>query len=319
MKKLLISVFALLAAVSLSAQDLQTIYNEAGAAYNAKDFKTAATKFEQVIEQGADNEDVAALVTTAKSTLPKCYFRLGGAAAMAKNYDEALTNFVMSSELASLYGDSKQENQSNIWIARVYQAQGGDAFNNKDYAKAAEVFAKGYEYDVNNMDLALNLAMSYCEVFMNTGDMSMYEKGMDIFEDVAGRTNPKYAAAAEKAKENIALYTNNMVAKLQLAKDFDGIISAADALLAKNSANALAHKVRLQAYDSKKDYNKVIELGQAAADVQTDDEDKSLMYYIIGTAYNAKEMKPQAISAFKQVTAGAPVANAKKAIAELSK
>ena len=93
----------------------------------------------------------------------------------------------------------------------------------------------------------------------------------------------------------------------------------ADDLLAKNPESALAQNVRLQAYANKKDYAKVIELGQAAADAQTDAADKSLMYYLLGAAYNAKEMKPQAIAAFKQVTDGPAAENAKAALAELSK
>ena len=104
-----------------------------------------------------------------------------------------------------------------------------------------------------------------------------------------------------------------------VANDFDGIIAMADALLAKNAENALAQKVRLQAYASKKDYNKVIELGEAAAKVQTDPEDVSLMYLTLGAAYNAKEMKPQAIEAFRKVTAGPAVESAKAALAELTK
>ena len=124
---------------------------------------------------------------------------------------------------------------------------------------------------------------------------------------------------AAKAKEMIALYTNNKVATLQAANDFDGIIAMADALLAKNAENALAQKVCLQAYASKKDYNKVIELGEAAAKVQTDPEDVSLMYLTLGAAYNAKEMKPQAIEAFRKVTAGPAVESAKAALAELTK
>lgn len=109
----------------------------------------------------------------------------------------------------------------------------------------------------------------------------------------------------------MALYTNNMVAKMQAANDFDGIIKMADDLLAKNPQSALAQNVRLQAYANKKDYAKVIELGQAAADAQTDPADKSLMYYLLGAAYNAKEMKPQAIAAFKQVTDGPAAENAR--------
>lgn len=46
MKNLFVSAIALLATVSLSAQDVTPIYNEAAAAYSAKDFATAAAKFE---------------------------------------------------------------------------------------------------------------------------------------------------------------------------------------------------------------------------------------------------------------------------------
>ena len=150
-----------------------------------------------------------------------------------------------------------------------------------------EIFAKGYAADPDNTGMALNLAMSYCEMAMSSGDMSQYEKGMEIYEAVAAKTHPKYAEDAAKAKEDMALYTNNMVAKMQAANDFDGIIKMADDLLAKNPQSALAQNVRLQAYANKKDYAKVIELGQAAADVQTDPADKSLMYYLLGAAYNA--------------------------------
>ena len=318
MKKLFVLAIALLAAVSLPAQDLTAIYNEAAAAYGAKNYAGAAAKFEQVIEQGMDSEEAASLVATAKKTLPNCYFYLGGAL-KAKNYDEALKNFTKSAELAELYGDMNQMAKANGWVAKMYQIQGGDAFNNKDYVTAAGIFEKGYKADPDNTDMALNLAMSYCEMFMNTGDMAQYEKGMDVYEAIAAKTHPKYAEAAAKAKEMMALYTTNMVAKLQEANNFDGIIAAADAMLAKNPTSALAEKVRLQAYANKKDFSKVIELADGAANAQTDPEDKSLMYYLLGAAYNAKEMKPQAIAAFQKVTAGPAAESAKAALAELSK
>ena len=232
MKKLLVSVIALFGAVSLSAQDVTAIYNEAAAAFGAKNFTEAATKFEQVIDQGMDNESAASMVATAKSTLPKCYFMLGGGALKTKNYDEALKNFEKSAELAELYGDMNQMAKSNGWVAKIYQIQGGDAFNNKDYATASEIFAKGYAADPDNTGMALNLAMSYCEMAMSSGDMAQYEKGMEVYEAIAAKTHPKYAEDVAKAKEGMALYTNNMVAKMQAANDFDGIIKMADDLLA---------------------------------------------------------------------------------------
>ena len=87
MKKLLVSVIALLATVSLSAQDLTAVYNEAAAAFGNKDFAGAAAKFEEVIDKGMDDETAASLVAIAKTTLPKCYFMLGGSALKTKNYE----------------------------------------------------------------------------------------------------------------------------------------------------------------------------------------------------------------------------------------
>ena len=312
MEKIFVSAVALMAALTLSAQDVTTIFNEAGAAFNAKDFAGAAAKFEQVIDLGIDNDEVASQVATAKATLPKCYYYLGGAAIKSQNYDEALKQFSRSAELAELYGDMTQMSKSNGWVAKIYQIQGGDAFNNKDYVTAASVFEKGYKADPDNTGMALNLAMSYCE-------MGEYEKGMDIYEAIAAKTHPKYAEDVAQAKEMMALYTNNKVAGMQQAGDFDGIITMADAQLEKNPASALFQKVRLQAYSGKKDYAKVIELGQAAADAQTDEEDRSLMYYVLGAAYNAREMRDQAIAAFQKVTAGEAAENARAALAELQK
>lgn len=312
MKKLFVSAIALLASATLSAQDVTPVYNEAAAAYGARDFATAAAKFEQVIDEGIDQDDAATMVATAKTTLPKCYFMLGGGAFQKKNYEDALANFSKSAELAELYGDMQQMAKANGWVARIYQVQGGEAFNNKDFATAADIFAKGYKADPDNTAMALNLAMSYCE-------MGNYAEGLAVYETVAGKTHPKYAEDAAKAKEMMALYTNNMVASMQQAGDYDGLIAIADAQLEKNPASALFQKVRLQAYANKKEYAKVIELGEAAAAAQTEEADKSLMYYLLGAAYNAREMKPQAIAAFKQVTAGPAAQNAAAALAELTK
>ena len=93
MKKLFVSAIALLAAVSLSAQDLTALFNEAVSSYQNKDFAGAAAKFEKVIDDGMDSEEAASLVATAKKTLPTCYFMLGGAGVKSKNYDAALQNF----------------------------------------------------------------------------------------------------------------------------------------------------------------------------------------------------------------------------------
>ncbi len=314
MKKLFVSMVALLATITLSAQDLTTVYNDAVAAYSAKDFAKAIPAFEQVIDLGLDSEEssAAGFVATAKKSIPTCYYMLGGGAMKAKNYDLALENFTKSAEIAELYGEVAQMNKSNVWIGKLYQVQGGEAFNAKDYATAATIFEKGYKANPRNTDMALNYAMSLCE----SGN---YLKGMEVYEDLAALPVSKFEAVVAKAGEMMNLYTNNEVAKLQGASNFDGIITMAETMLSKNPASPLAEKIRLQAYSGKKDYAKVIELGSNAAEIQTNPHDKSLMYYTLGAAYNAREMKPQAIEAFKKVTEGPAAENAKAALVDLQK
>lgn len=317
MKKIVLMVFALFAFGFVSAQssnEVLTKYNEGVAALQAKDWAKAVQLLEAVVTDGIDSEDSTVLncVQTAKKYIPTCYQGIGLADASSGNYAAAIENLSKAAEKAELYGNSQAKAKANMILAKVYQAQGGEAFNNKDYKTAAEVFAKGYEANPRNTDMALNLAMSYCE-------LGEFQKGMEIYVNICGMPADKYADAIAKAQEMMALYTNNEIAKLQSESNNDGIIALAEQILALNPASALAEKVRLQAYNNKKDYDKVIELGESAALAQTDEEDRSDVYLLIGSAYNAKEMREQAIENLRKVTAGQGVEAAKQAIADLTK
>ena len=167
MKKFLLMAVALLTFGAASAQsEVIAKYNEAAQAMQNKNFASAAQLFEQVIDKGMDSEDqkVLSCVTTAKKYLPVCYQRVGIAAASQKNYPKAIEELQKAADIAELYGNTTEKAKSNNILAKVYQVQGGEAFNAKDYKTAAEVFAKGYAANPRNTDMALNLAMSYCEV-----------------------------------------------------------------------------------------------------------------------------------------------------------
>lgn len=305
-----------MAAVITASAGVQESYDAAVASYNSKDYAAAAASFESVISEGMDAEgsDAANAVATAKASLPKCYFQLGGKSFMAKDYETARTNFQKSAEYAELYDDIASMTKAKMYVGKTYEIQGGTLFNNKDFAGALPVFESGYASDPRNAKMANWLGVCYCE----TG---AFEKGMEVFGKVveAGTKNPKYAAEAEDAEKNMVIYTNNKVADLQASNDYDGVIAMADGLLATNPQNGVAAKVRLQAYMNKKDYTKVIADAEAAAALQLSDDEKSNVYFILGAAYNAKEQKDQAIAAFKKVTAGPNAETAVATIAELSK
>lgn len=308
MKKLFLSFVAVMAVFTLSAQSAKEMCDKGVEAYNAKDRAAAAQYFEQAIEHSDGSDDVA----IAKQFIGKCYYQLGGAALMKQEYEKALEYFTLSVEKCQLYDDPTTEKKSASYVGTCYLKLAEGAFNSGDYATAMEPLAKGYEADPKNAKMANLLGTCYCE-------LGQYGEGLTILNKVAGNPNPKYAEQAAEAQNLVKLYTNNMVAGFQQNGDFDGMIAAAEQMLAAEPENAVALKIRVQGYDGKKDLNKVIELAEAAALAQTDAEDASYLYYLLGTAYNAKEMKPQAIAALQKVTAGATVEAAKAAIADLSK
>ena len=322
MKKLFVTMFALLAVAAASAQsEVIAKFNEGAKAVQSKNYASAITLFEQVIDKGIDSEDNTVLncVATAKKYLPVCYQGVGLSAASQKNYPKAIEYLQKAADTAELYGNTTAKQKANTILAKVYQVQGGEAFNAKDFAAAAAVFEKGYAANPRNTDMALNLATSYCE-------LGKYDEGMAIYDKICKMPAEKYAAAIAKAGELKTLYTNNKVASLQQAGDFDGVIAMAEKLAA--ASPALAEKIRIEAYNGKKDYAKVIELAEAAASVQANDEDKSAIYLILAAAYNAKyneggnkdaSLRDKAVATFKKVTAGSGVEAAKAALADLLK
>ena len=315
MKKLILSLVALAGVMTASAQSgVAEAYKNANSALEAKNYAEAAKLYEQVVEEGMTSEDAAELqmVEVSKTKVTQCYRTIGKSAAAAGNYDAAFDVLNTAVERAEEYGNAKDKATTNALLGAVYRAKGGSAYNEKKWAEAAEIFEKGYAANPRDTKMANWLGTCYCE-------MGEFDKGMGVLSKVAANTAPVAKDDAAEAKRLIELYTNNRVAELQGAGDNNAIIAMADNMLAADAQNAVAHKVRLQAYFSANNYDKVIELGEAAAAAQDSDENKSDVYFTLGAAYNAKEMKPQAIAAMQKVMAGGNVAAAKATIAELSK
>ena len=312
MKRLIMTVVALMGATTLFAQtDVVATFQQGVANAKAQNYTEAIAQFQEIIDASWDIEEPDTnqqkAIVGSKKFIVTCYNKMGVAAVNAKNYDEAAANFSEAANLAELYEDVAAMNKNRALVGQVYQVQGADAFNSEDYATAIEVFSKGYAADPRNTEMALNLAESYFK-------SDMYQEGMKICTKIAGMNADKFAEAIAAAQEKMHMYTNNEVAKLQMANDYDGIIVMAEQLDDK----AMAAKITLQAYYGKKDFNKMIELSESALAAQATDEGRSDIYYLLGVAYNEKEQFDEAIAAMKNVTAGANVANAQAVIAALT-
>ena len=306
------TVVALMGATSLFAQtDVVAVFQQATANAKAGNYTEAIAQFESVVDAGWDIDEPDAnqlkAIQGSKKFVVTCYNKMGIAAINAKEYDAAIEHFTNAANSAELYEDLAGMNKNKTMIGQVYQVQGADAFNTGDYATAIEVFSKGYEADPRNTGMALNLAESYFK-------SDMYQEGMKICTKIVGMNADKFAEAIAEAQSKMDMYTNNEVAKLQMANDYDGII----AMAAELDDAAMAAKITMQAYYGKKDFNNMIETSAAALEAQTTDEGRSDIYYLLGVAYNEKGQFDQAIAAMQQVTAGNNVANAASVIEALT-
>ena len=312
MKKLIMTVVALMGATTLFAQtDIVALFQQGLANAKAKNYTEAIAQFQEVVDASWDIEEPDAnqlkAIAGSKKFIVTCYNKLGVAAFNAKNYEEAIANFSEAANLAELYEDVAAMNKNRALVGQVYQVQGADAFNSGDYATAIEVFSQGYAADPRNTEMALNLAESYFK-------SDMYQEGMKICTKIAGMNADKFAEAIAEAQAKMDMYTNNEVAKLQMANDYDGII----AMAAELEDAAMAAKITMQAYYGKKEFAKMVEVSAAALEAQTTDEGRSDINYLLGVAYNEMGQFEQAIAAMKSVTAGNNVANAAAVIEALT-
>ncbi len=312
MKKLIMTVVALMGATSLFAQtDIVAVFQQGLGNAKAGNYTEAIAQFESVVEAGWDIEDPDTnqlkAIQGSKKFIVTCYNKMGIAAINAKEYEAAIEHFTTAANCAEIYEDLAGMNKNKTMIGQVYQVQGADAFNSGDYATSIEVFSKGYAADPRNTEMALNLAESYFR-------SDMYQDGMKICTKIAGMNAEKFAEAIAEAQAKMDMYTNNEVAKLQMANDYDGII----AMAAELEDAAMAAKITMQAYYGKKAFSQMVEFSAAALEAQTTDEGRSDIYYLLGVAYNEMGKFEDAIATMKNVTAGNNVANAAAVIEALT-
>jgi len=307
----LVSVFSV-GAFAQTLQDVNTKFNEAGAAMNDKKYEEAIKSFEEVITMGdAVGEGAISTVDKAKAYLPALYVALGKQNAAAKNFEKAVEVLEKGQEVAGKYNDLTNKANAAATLSQVYMYMGSEAYNSKDYAKAVEVFAKGYEASPNNSQLALYLADSYDQ-------LGNFDEAAAIYKNIMGLTHSRHAEAVVKAKEEYGKSLIAKAAEASKANNYAKVVEYSDEILEFDPANGSAVLLPLQTANNAKNYNEVIKRA-STIDAITDAGLKSDAYFLLGMAYQNTEDTDKAIETYRKVTAGNYSSQAKSAIAELSK
>lgn len=310
-KSVIVALAALLVSTASFAQDdLALLWNKAAGLVNAKNYAEAVVALEEVLE-AAYNADNIEMAEKAQKLIPTCYFRVG-LSKVNNDPNAALEDLKKADEMAVLYNNAKVSRDAKSMISRVYKALGAKSFNSKDYAAAAEIFAKGYEANPQDTELALHLAMSYCE-------FKDFENGVRVYTDIIALENrhSKFAEPAAKAKQELSNYLLVKAQEEFAANNKEAAYATLETLITADPMNATNQTYRLQKAAELQDWDNVLVWGDLAAAVMTTPEQQSEIYYLIAVAHDSKNNNQVAVDNYRLVVAGDKAEPAKARAAEL--
>ncbi len=310
-KSLIVALAALVASTATFAQDdVTTLWNKAAGLVNAKNYAEAVVALEATLE-AAYNADNFEMAEKAQKLIPNCYFRIG-LSKVNSDPNAALADLTKADEMAVLYNDAKTSRNAKSAISKVYKKLGANAYNSKDYAAAAEVFAKGYEANPQDTDLALYLATSYCE-------MKDFENGVKVYTDIINleKRHSKFAEPAAKAKVQLSNYLLVKAQEEFAAADKEAAYATLETLIGADPMNATNQMYRLQKAAEMQDWDNVIAWAELASAVMTTPEQQSDVYYLVAVAYDSKNENQLAVDNYNLVTVGDKLEPAKARAAEL--
>lgn len=314
-KSLVIALAAVLVSATALAQDpvieATKMYNEGVVLFKAKNYAEALPILEKTI-QAAMDADAMDLVEKAQKLVPTCYFQTGLAQMKSGDTDGALANLNKANEVALLYNNAGVARNAKSAISQVYRVKGANAFNNKDYATAVVDFAKGYEVNPQDTKLALNLAMSYCE-------LKDFENGVKVYTDIIAleKRHSRFAEPAAEAKQALSNYLLVKAQEENTAGNKEAAYATLETLINADPANAANQMHRLQMAAANEDWDNVIAWSELAAAIQATPEAQSDVYYLLAVALDSKNDNAAAVEAYKQVVAGDKLEPATKRAKEL--
>lgn len=222
MKKFLVSIAALFAAAAMmSAQSMADATETAKLAnesLGAGNYETALAGFQEALKMAeACGEEGLELVATCKDIIPKTVNAIAKQLLQEDKLDEAIAKLGETVAIAKEYGDDETAEKAEALIPQVYMKKAGNLLNAKDFAAAAETYAKVLELQPANGVAALR----YGQCLENSGN------GEEAVE--------AYKLAAANGQEKNA---NSQLGKFYLKRSVDALKSKkyADAVKDANAS-----------------------------------------------------------------------------------
>ncbi len=309
MKKILVSIAALFAAAAmLSAQNMSEATETAKLAnesLSAGNYETALAGFQEALKMAeACGDEGLELVATCKEIIPKTVNAIAKQLLQEDNLDGAIAKFGEAVAIANEYGDEETAAKAAALIPQVYMKKGGTLINAKDFAAAAEAYAKVLELDPANG----NAAIRYGQCLENSG------KGEEAVE--------AYKLAAANGQEKNA---NALLGKFYLKRSVDELKAKkyADAVKDANESNSYTPNAQClqiagQASQLAGKNNDAINYFEQYLEAAPNAKNAGQVAYTVGALYQQAKNNAKAKEFFgKAVNDPKYGADAKKALAAL--
>jgi len=315
MKKIILTLAAAIFAVSIaSAQDLASatdLYNSAVEQLTAGNKADAISTFKQALTAGeALGDEGAELVANCKNALPGVVLSLGTELYNEKNFDGALEKINEAKELATAYGFEDVTAKAEELIPTITLSknmnEATEAFQNKNFAKAAEGFKKVLELDNTNSAASLRLV----QCLASSGDFAGAEEALALAEANGQGDNAKKVIGGALLK--------NAAASLKAGKYADAIEDAKNSVKYNESANA--YLIAGQASNKLNKNSEAISWYEKYLNADPNAKNANAITYTVAALYQQAGNKAKALSWYKKIAGDAKFgAQAKQQIEALSK
>ncbi|MBO6171766.1 MAG: hypothetical protein J6N80_00140 [Bacteroidales bacterium] len=311
MKTIIIAIAAMvMTAGFVSAQDMAQateLYNNGATAISMENWTEALDCFQKALEMGNTiGEEAQELVANCKKAIPGVSLQIAKDLIKAEKYDEAAAKLDAAAKIAQEYENAEVAEEAKELVPKMWLQKGADALKLKDFASAADGFAKSYAIDTTAGKTALYLGQAL-------GQLGKTEEAVEAFQHAA------WNGEQETALGQISnLYVKEANTAFKAQKWADAVKAAGKAN--DFAENATAYLIAGQASqklsknsDAIKNFEKYLELKPTASNA-------GAITYTVAALYQGAKNNAKALEFYKKIQNDAKFgAQAKQMIAALSK
>ena len=311
MKKIILAIAAMVVSVGIaSAQDMAQateLYNNGATAISMENWTEALDYFQKALEMGKTIGDEAQeLVANCKKAIPGVSLQIAKDLIKAEKYDEAAGKLEAAAKIAEEFENAEVAQEAKDLVPKMWMQKGADALKLKDFATAADGFAKSYAIDTTAGKTALYLGQAL-------GQLGKTDEAVEAFKHAAWNGEEE---AAKGQISNLYVKEANTAFK---AQKFADAVKAADK--ANSFAeNATAYLIAGQASQKLSKNNDAIKTFEKYLELKPNASNANGIIFTVGALYQGQKNNAKALEFYKKVQNDAKYgAQAKQMIAALSK